>query len=545
MPETTITPEHIAAAETLAGLSFSADQRELLLKTLSERIAHYQAIRAAPLENSMPMALNFSADFRASSAAVPRTFAVSAPPAAVRPDRLEDIAFWPLTQLAELIRTRQVTALELTELYLDRLKRYNPALNCVACLTEDLAYQQARRADDEIARGLYRGPLHGMPWGAKDLLATKGYPTGWGAAPYQDQLIDLDAAVVGRLEEAGAVLIAKLTLGELANGDVWHGGMTRNPWDTEEGSSGSSAGSGAAVAAGLVAFAIGTETMGSIVSPSNRCGVTGLRPTFGRVSRHGAMALSWSMDKIGPMCRAVEDCALVFSAIYGPDGHDATVTPHPFTWDPSLDPHSLRIGYVAGAFEADETDPSGEDESKGAYAQDSLINSARTLDVMRGLGFQLMPIELPPTDTSALYLILIAEAAAAFDAITRDDRVSTLAGQGEHNWPNIFRAARFIPAVEYINANRIRSQLMRDMATVMRDIDVFLVPSFRGNAMQITNFTGHPTVVVPNGFSARNTPTSISFIGGLYAEAETLSVAKAYQDATDWHLRHPQLTKED
>ena len=463
------------------------------------------------------MALNFSADFRASSAAVPRTFAVSAPPAAVRPDRLEDIAFWPLTQLAELIRTRQVTALELTDLYLDRLKRYNPALNCVACLTEDLAYQQARRADDEIARGLYRGPLHGMPWGAKDLLAAKGYPTGWGAAPYQDQLIDLDAAVVGRLEEAGAVLIAKLTLGELANGDVWHGGMTRNPWDTEEGSSGSSAGSGAAVAAGLVAFAIGTETMGSIVSPSNRCGVTGLRPTFGRVSRHGAMALSWSMDKIGPMCRAVEDCALVFSAIYGPDGHDATVTPHPFTWDPALDPHSLRIGYVAGAFEADETDPSDEDETQAAYARDSLINSARALDVMRDLGFQLTPIELPQTDTSALYLILIAEAAAAFDAITRDGRVSTLAGQGEHNWPNIFRAARFIPAVEYINANRIRAQLMRDMAAVMRDIDVFIVPSFRGDAMQITNFTGHPTVVVPNGFSARNTPTSISFIGGLYA----------------------------
>ena len=349
MPEPTITPEHIAAAEALAGLSYSPDQRDLMLKTLSERIAHYQAIRAAPLENSVPMALNFAADFRASSAAVPRTFAVSAPPAAVRPDRLEDIAFWPLTQLAELIRTRQVTALELTELYLDRLKRYNPALNCVACLTEDLAYQQARRADDEIARGLYRGPLHGMPWGAKDLLATKGYPTGWGAAPYQDQLIDLDAAVVGRLEEAGAVLIAKLTLGELANGDVWHGGMTRNPWDTEEGSSGSSAGSGAAVAAGLVAFAIGTETMGSIVSPSNRCGVTGLRPTFGRVSRHGAMALSWSMDKIGPMCRAVEDCALVFSAIYGPDGRDATVTPHPFTWDPALDPHSLRIGYRSRA----------------------------------------------------------------------------------------------------------------------------------------------------------------------------------------------------
>ena len=440
-----------------------------------------------------------------------------------RPQNLEDVAFYPVTRLAELLRTRQVTSLELTELYLDRLKRYNPVLNCVACLTEDLAYAQAQRADDEIGRGLYRGPLHGVPWGAKDLLATKGYPTGWGAMPYKDQLIDRDAAVVQRLEAAGAVLVAKLTLGELANGDVWHGGMTRNPWDTEEGSSGSSAGSGSAVAAGLVGLAIGTETMGSIVSPSTRCGVSGLRPTFGRVSRFGAMALSWSMDKIGPMCRSVEDCALVFSAIYGPDGHDASVTAHPFAWNPALDPHGLRIGYVASAFDEQQSDESDEDETNAAYARDSLSNSKRVLDEMRDLGFELIPIALPETDTDALYLILFAEAAAAFDAITRDGRVSTLAQQGEHNWPNTFRAARFIPAVEYINANRVRTQLMRDMAQLMRDIDVFIVPSFLGNGMQITNYTGHPTVVVPDGFSDRGTPTSISFIGGLYQEAETLA----------------------
>ena len=545
MPENTITPERIAAAETLTGLSFDPDQRELMRAALSERIARYQSIRAADLDNSLPPALNFNVSPSAPPATVPRTFAMSPQSPAVRPDNLDDIAFWPVTQLAELIRTRQATSLELTQLYLNRLKRYNPALNCVACLTEDLAHEQAKRADDEIARGLYRGPLHGLPWGAKDLLATKNYPTQWGAAPYKDQIIDLDATVVQRLEEAGAVLIAKLTLGELANGDIWHGGMTRNPWDTEEGSSGSSAGSGAAVAAGLVAFAIGTETMGSIVSPSTRCGVTGLRPTFGRVSRHGAMALSWSMDKIGPMCRSVEDCALVFSAIYGPDGHDVSVTDHPFAWNPALDPRALRVGYLPGAFEADDTDQAEADETKAAYARDSLNNSARALDVMRDLGFQLIPIDLPPTDTSALYLILIAEAAAAFDAITRDGRVSTLAQQGEHNWPNIFRAARFIPAVEYINANRVRARLMRDMEGVMRDVDVFIAPSFRGNAMQITNFTGHPTVVAPNGFSARDTPTSISFIGGLYQEAEALAVAKAYQDAADWHLRHPDLSVQD
>ncbi len=545
MPESTITPDHIAAAETLTGLSFDPDQRELMRAALSERIARYQSIRAADLDNSLPPALTFSVSRSAPPAAVPRSYPISAQAPVQRPDNLDDIAFWPVTQLAELIRTRQLTSLELTQLYLDRLKRYNPALNCVACLTEDLAYKQARRADDEIARGLYRGPLHGLPWGAKDLLATKNYPTQWGAAPYQDQLIDLDATVVQRLEEAGTVLIAKLTLGELANDDVWYGGQTLNPWDTAEGSSGSSAGSGAAVAAGLVAFAIGTETMGSIVSPSTRCGVTGLRPTFGRVSRHGAMALSWSMDKIGPMCRSVEDCALVFSAIYGPDGYDGSVTAHPFAWNPALDPQSLRVGYLPAAFEADNGDQSEADETKAAYVRDSLDNSARALDVMRALGFQLIPIDLPPTDASALYLILVAEAAAAFDDITRDGRVSTLARQGPDNWPTTFRAARFIPAVEYINANRIRTQLMRDMESVMRDIDVFIAPSFRGNAMQITNFTGHPTVVVPNGFSARDTPTSISFIGGLYQEADTLAVAKAYQDATDWHHRQPHLPVQD
>ena len=536
----TLTPDHIAAAQTLLGLDFSPEQRQQMLEIVTGRREQYAAIRAADLDNSLPMALNFNVHTAdPNPAPVPRTYALSAQPPVSRPAELEDAAFYPVTQLAELIRSRQVTSLELTEMYLARLKRYDEKLLCVAAYTEDLAIAQATRADAEIARGLYRGPLHGIPWGAKDLLATRGYPTQWGAAPYQGQLIDLDATVVRRLEEAGAVLIAKLTLGALANGDVWYGGMTRNPWDTSEGSSGSSAGPGAATAAGLVGFSIGTETLGSIVSPSTRCGLTGLRPTFGRVSRYGAMALSWSMDKIGPMCRSVEDCALVFSAIYGPDGHDMTITPEPFEWDPSLDPQSLRVGYVASAFEpeAAETD----DEEKQALYRSTLENSIAALDVMREAGFDPLPIELPERDTGGLWTILAAEAAAAFDAITRDGSVDAMARQDDSAWPNTFRAARFIPAVEYINANRVRALLMQDMAQVMADVDVFIVPSYAANVLPITNFTGHPTVVLPNGFTDKRTPTSISFVGGLNKEAETLAVAKAYQDGADWHRQYPDL----
>ncbi|MCY4062335.1 MAG: amidase [Chloroflexi bacterium] len=537
-----VTADQIAAAEALLALEFTPAQREQMIEIVNGRREQYGLIRAADLDNSVPLSLNFNVNAADSApAAVPRTYPMSAQPPATRPDHLEEAAFLPVTQLAELIRSRQVTSVALTEMYLNRLKRYDDVLQCVAAYTEELAYAQAARADEEIARGLYRGPLHGVPWGAKDLLATRGYPTQWGAAPYIGQQLDADAAVVERLEEAGAVLIAKLTLGALANGDVWYGGTTKNPWDTSEGSSGSSAGSGAAVAAGLVGFAIGTETMGSIVSPSTRCGVTGLRPTFGRVSRYGAMALSWSMDKIGPMCRSAEDCALVFSAIYGPDGRDMTISSEPFDWDPARDPKGLRIGFVESAFEpeAAETD----DPEKQELYRDHLENSVAVLERMRGLGFELIPIALPDREIGGLWTILAAEAAAAFDQITRDGSVDQMKRQDDSAWPNVFRAARFIPAVEYINANRLRTQLMQDMAGVMSDVDVFISPSHGGNAMLITNYTGHPTVVTPNGFTRKGSPTSISFIGGLFKEAETLSVAKAYQDATDWHRQHPDLDK--
>jgi Asp-tRNA(Asn)/Glu-tRNA(Gln) amidotransferase A subunit family amidase len=415
-------------------------------------------------------------------------------------------------------------------MYLGRLKKYGPKLECVITLTEDLALEQARRADAEIAAGGYKGPLHGIPWGAKDLLAVPGYKTTWGAMPYKDQVIDESATVVKRLEEAGAVLIAKLTLGALAWGDVWYDGRTRNPWDYEQGSSGSSAGSASATVAGLVGFAIGTETLGSIVSPSTRCGTTGLRPTFGRVSRHGAMALSWSMDKIGPLCRSVEDCALVFDAIHGPDGRDLSVVDAPFNWDAELDVSGLRIGYVKSAFESER-----EEQEEWKRFDEA------TLESLSAMGLDLTPIELPDLPIGAMSFILRAEAAAAFDELTRTNQDDLLVRQIRNAWPNVFRQSRLIPAVEYIQANRLRTLAMEAMAEIMSEIDVYVVPSFGGSNLLLTNLTGHPCVVLPNGFREDGAPTSISFMGKLFGEAETLAVAKAYQDATDFHLRRPAL----
>jgi Asp-tRNA(Asn)/Glu-tRNA(Gln) amidotransferase A subunit family amidase len=446
------------------------------------------------------------------------------------PSDLEELAFWPITHLSQLIESRRVSSRDLTEMYLSRLKKYGQKLECVITLTEELALEQARRADEEIAAGEYRGPLHGIPWGAKDLLAVRGYKTTWGAKPYEDQVIDEDATVVKRLAEAGAVLVAKLTLGALAWGDVWYGGRTRNPWNYEQGSSGSSAGSAAATAAGLVGFAIGTETWGSIVSPCNRCGTTGLRPTFSRVSRHGAMALSWSMDKIGSICRSVEDCALVFDAIYGPDGHDLSVVEAPFDWDAELDIERLRVGYVQSAFEEEREEQ-----------EDWKRFDAAALETLGSLGLDLVPIELPDLPIGALSFILNAEAAAAFDDLTLSNRDDLMVRQVARAWPNTFRHARFIPAVEYIKANRVRTLAMQAMAEIMSEIDAYICPSYGGDNLLLTNLTGHPSVVLPNGFREEGTPTSITFMGRLFGEAELLALARAYQEATDFHLRHPTL----
>ncbi|MDH4037933.1 MAG: amidase [Candidatus Krumholzibacteria bacterium] len=512
----------IAGAEKIIGLEFDDAERDSMQSDLADYLEGYGSMRATPVPNAVPPALvlRLASGPPPAASSGPRW---SKPRKVKRPANLEDVAFWPVADLAELIRTKQVTSVELTTMYLARLKRYGPALECVVSLTEERAMDAARRADAEIARGKYRGPLHGMPYGAKDLLAVEGTKTTWGAMPYRDQTIDDTATVIRKLDEAGAVLVAKTTLGALAWGDVWFGGRTRNPWNTEKGSSGSSAGSASATAAGLVPFAIGTETWGSIVSPSTVCGTTGLRPTFGRVSRAGAMALSWSMDKIGPICRSVEDCAIVFQAIRGADGIDPAVVDGPFAYRPDVKLADLRIGFVKSMFEED-------------YPNRERDNA--TLEKLRALGATLTPIELPAMDASPLGCILSAEAAAAFDDLTRSNRDDLMVRQIKNAWPNTFRAARFIPAVEYIQANRIRTELMREMEKL--PVDVYITPSFGGDNLLITNLTGHPCVVLPNGFDEDGEPTSITFMGRLYGDATVLAVARAYQEATDFHTRHPQ-----
>lgn len=515
----------IAEAERLIGLSFSESERELMRNELAEHLAAFAALREFPLENGVAPALVF--DPRPSGFTLPtrrgvpvfQTWVVAEPP-----EDLEELAFWPVGKLAPLVRLGRVSSVRLTRMYLKRLKEFGPKLECVVTLTEALAMEQARRADEEIASGTYRGPLHGIPYGAKDLFAVKGYPTTWGAMPYKDQVIDRDATVIERLEEAGAVLVAKLTLGALAWGDVWFGGTTRNPWNLERGSSGSSAGPASATAAGLVGFSLGTETYGSIISPSTRCGVTGLRPTFGRVARTGAMTLSWSMDKIGPICRTVEDCALVFDAIRGPDGKDASVIAAPFNYRQGSDLKGRRVGYLKSAFEAEHR----------WRAPDM-----KALAVLRGLGAELVPIELPEFPLNAMSIILSAEAAAAFDELTRSGRDDLLVRQIENAWPNVLRAARTIPAVEYVGANRIRTRLIEAMERLMGEVDLYISPTFGGGNLLLTNLTGHPCVVLPNGFQDGKTLTSITLIGKLYDEAGLLAAAKAYQEATGHHDYHP------
>jgi Asp-tRNA(Asn)/Glu-tRNA(Gln) amidotransferase A subunit family amidase len=450
---------------------------------------------------------------------------------------VNELAFLPVSELSELVRRNRVTSMQLTQMYLARIKKYDPVLKCVITLTEDRALEQARAADVEIRRGKYRGPLHGIPWGAKDLLAVRGYKTTWGAGPFKDQVIDTDATVVQRLDAAGAVLIAKLTLGELAQGDIWFGATTKNPWKVDQGSSGSSAGPASATAAGLVGFTIGSETLGSISSPSTRCGTTGLRPTFGRVPRTGAMALSWTMDKIGPICRSVEDCALVLDAIYGPDGQDNSVISADFHWNASLSPKQLRIGYVKSAFDTPLTDP--KDPKRTLHATKKFDDAA--LDVFKRLGINLIPVDLPDVAYDAMRLILTAEAAAAFDELTRSDRDKLLVQQGKFDWPNTFRTSRFIPAVDYVNANRVRSMAIQKWDDLMRTVDVIVTPTSAANLLQLvaTNLTGHPAVIVPNGFREDGTPVSLTFLGGLFEEGKLLAVARAYQEATGFHLKHP------
>jgi Asp-tRNA(Asn)/Glu-tRNA(Gln) amidotransferase A subunit family amidase len=532
--EPDISTADLAAADRLAGRSYSESERQLMARRAARTRSGLRAVRAYPLDELSAPATTFDPCLPGTS--VPRgksSFRLS-PGTPIRyPGDSEALAFATAVDLSRLLKARKISSTALTRMYLARLKRLGPRLNCVVTLTEELALEQSARADREIAAGHYRGPLHGIPWGAKDLLATRGIRTTWGAKPFEHQVFDYDATVVQRLAEAGTVLVAKLSMGELAQGDLWFGGLTRNPWRPEQGSSGSSAGPGSATAAGLVGFAIGTETLGSIVSPSVRNGVTGLRPTFGRVSRHGAMALSWTMDKIGPMCRGVEDCALVLSAIHGPDGHDDTVADVPFRWDPTLSLAKLRVGIDAAAFAQVEKD----NARRATYAQ--------VLEVLRKLGITLLPVTLPPqTEAFAALtgLMIDVEAAASFARLTTSGQLDLLARQTENAWPNTFRVGSTVPAADYLQALRVRRQLQHQMAAALHDVDLYVTVPFIGPSLSYTNLTGHPSLITRCG-TRDGQPESIEFIGGLYQEAAMLRVALAYEQSTDWHTRWPDTTK--
>ena len=538
-----VTAEMVKQAEWVSGVTFTDEERALMLEDLDEAASTIGALRSLPIDNAVPPAFTFAplpapkAPDSAATSPAPRR---ERPP--VRPSSDEELAFAPVAELGRLLRARKVSSTELTKLALARLAKYDPVLSCAVTVTDGLALAQAKRADEELAAGKDRGPLHGIPWGAKDLVAVPGYRTTWGSVPFREQTRPETATVYRKLEEAGAVLVAKTAVGELAWGDVWFGGTTKNPWKVDQGSSGSSAGSASATAAGLVAFAIGTETLGSIVSPCTRCGATGLRPTFGRVSRHGVMALAWTMDKVGPIARSAEDCALVFSAIEGKDPLDPYSADGPFAWPPRRSLKELTIGFVEELFEEDRGKDAKTEEEKARAAEWRQIDR-RSLDVLRQLGARLVPLKLPSrTPVEPLSLILTAEAATAFDALVLDGRVKTMVRQTADAWPNVFRHGRLVPAVDYVRAQRARTLLMREMEERLAGIDLFVAPSFGGTSLLLTNLTGHPAVVVPNGFrTSDGTPTSLTFTGRLHGESDLLAVADLFQRATDFHDRRPKL----
>ena len=580
-----ITKDMIDNAAAIADIQIPEEFKEMLLENLNDRTKGYEDIYKLHMANSVPPALIFDPVLPSTKFETKKLpmMPSAAPGLAARgvPKNLEDVCFSTVRELTELIRSKKVSSMALTEMYLERLKRYDPTLHFVITFTEDRAKAKAKEADRDMAAGKYRGPLHGLPWGAKDLLAVKGYRTTWGAGGFEDQKFEEDATVVKRLDAAGAVLVAKLSLGALAMNDHWFGAKTRNPWNPEQGSSGSSAGSASATAAGCVAFAIGSETLGSISSPSTRCGATGLRPTFGFVPRTGAMALSWSMDKLGPICRAVEDCAFVLHAIYGPDGSDRAVQPAVFNWNGNLDWRKLKVGYLKADFEprpeppAPPEKPESElsaDEKKKLAEQkkrqeefrvrneyDRRFNEA-ALAKLKSMGVNMTPVELPKLPYDAMVATLLAEAGAAFDEITRNGHDKLLTDQGPGDWPNTFRSAHFIPATEYIQANRARMLAMNAVEKAFSGFDVIVAPT-NSQQLVVTNLTGQPAVILPNGFRGEDappvikndkgeiqgnyggpgTPVSLTFLGQLYGEQKMLTLARAYQNATDFHLRHPKL----
>jgi Asp-tRNA(Asn)/Glu-tRNA(Gln) amidotransferase A subunit family amidase len=585
-----ITSEMLDQAAVLAGVGpFTAEQKKMMLGGLNDQRDAYAQIRALKIANDIPPAYVFHPAPPAKPAESRVAYEGAAPqlifndsesggPAA--PANLEDLAFASILELASLIWHRKVTSVALTQMYIDRLKRYDPTLHFVITLLEDRALAQAKAADEDLENGLYRGPLHGIPWGAKDLLAVKGYPTTWGAGGFEQQTFKEDATVVQRLDAAGAVLVAKFSLGALAMGDKWFGGRTRNPWNPALGSSGSSAGSASAVAAGCVAFALGSETLGSISSPSTRCGCSGLRPSFGMVPRTGAMALSWTMDKLGPICRSVHDCALVLDVIHGPDGKDLSAAASiDFNWNPDFDWRSLRVGYFKSDFDPlppltlkdaapNETpDDTKKREDANAAAQDDYARRTYdkkyeqgALDKLTKMGVNLIPVDLPKLPWDEMIPLLTAEAAAAFDDLTMSGRDSLLTEQGPEDWPNDFRIARFYPAVEYIQANRARTLGVRQFAKLFEKVDVIVTPS-TDQQLIATNMTGNPAVIVPNGLRGTDapappaiddgnhdniggpgTPVSLTFLGGLYQDAKLAAFARAYEQAVGFNKVHPKLS---
>ncbi|GAB3931104.1 amidase [Mucilaginibacter myungsuensis] len=524
-----ITPAIVLEAQKVIGFNFTQPQADSMLNNLNQWNVYYERFRALKMPNSIVPALSFNP---IPVGFVPQDktngFVLGKTATVKLPADKNELAFFTVRQLAELIRTKQITSVELTKFYIDRLKKYDPKLLFIVTLTEELALKQAGQADAEIKAGKYKGVLHGIPYGVKDLLATNGYKTTFGAVPFKDQTIDMDATVVTKLEQAGAVLCAKLTLGELAQGDVWFGGKTKNPWDTTRGSSGSSAGPASAVSAGCLPFAIGSETLGSIVSPSTECGDTGLRPSFGRISKFGAMALSWSMDKLGPITRSVEDAAIVFNAIQGTDPNDLSTIAANFNYNGNVKSlKGYKIGYTKADFE----------RKSQNQASDSL-----TLVKLKELGAELIPIDYPrEIPTSSMGIILSAEAGAAFQHLLLDGRTDGMVLQRKSSWPNTFRSAQFIPAVEYIQANRARTMLIQAWYEKLKGLDLYVSPSLGNLNLNITNLTGNPCVVLPNGFNPQGRPMSITFTGQLFGEGKLLQAAQAYQTATDFHTKHPAL----
>jgi len=532
--DTSIQKKDLISASKLFDFSFTTKEIDTLYSDVIDNLANYKAMHRLPLANSVPLSMwqtpvvpgmHFNTVQKPIPWKLDNTVQL--------PTNKNDLAFYTLEQLASLIKNKKISSLALTQFFIDRIKKWGDTLQCVISIQEDIAYAEAKKADAELAQGKYRGLLHGIPYGLKDLFAVKGTKTTWGAAPYQNQTIDEDAFVYIKLKEAGAVLVAKFTLGALAMGDYWFGGRTKNPWNLKYGSSGSSAGSTSATVAGLVPFAIGTETWGSIVSPSTTCGATGLRPTFGSVSRSGAMALSYSLDKIGPICRSAVDAAIVFNYIHGTDGKDGSAVNMPFNYTPNKDIKKLKIAYAKNYFDK---------------IKDTSRNEFKVLEEFKKLGVQLIPVNFPDSGVynfNIMDVVIGAECAAQFDEMTRLNIDDILTRQTKSDWPNSFRTNRFIPAVEYINAQRHRYTLMQKVNEVMQQYDVIICPSRGdGNQSAITNLTGNPVVCVPTGFDKKlNLPTGISFVGNLYDEATILSIAQAYQKATNWDEAHPTLFK--